>query len=842
MSKNIQRLFILVLVMAALTVAACKSKEAFKPEINIEVMSINRENNTFSVVTLVDVDFDGKLIFTLENKDKTYKKIVDGAIKAGHKYIFEVEGLDFLDTGTYTATITADTNKYGVCDKAVMPYKKGIVQLTEDTVIYVVKEMTIKEKAALVVGWDSYYVSGGSTYPIERLGIPVVDMADGPSGLRTDAITIGYPTGAVMAATWDDELVQEITESMGSDFYDFGVEIILGPGMNIQRLVLNGRNFEYFSEDPYLTGMMATSYTKGIQSQGIGVALKHFAANNQEKYRGSVSANITERALREIYLKGFEYTVKNAQPFTIMSSYNKINGVYSAANGELLNGILREEWGFDGFVMSDWGASGGRLGNIIAGNDIFCGGNDQEGDIAEIVSLIETNKLSVEQLDACCINLLNVISKTIAMDSDYEPAKEISNVDTKRNLVRQAGAQGMVLLKNDNNTLPFNKGEIAFFGSASYYAETVGHGSGDVRVSEKISVFKGLTEAKNITYNEDVDLIYSLADREPFDADSNKDNPENDLYEKKITKEDAKKAAEESDIAVFTISRLTTEGCDHRKNRGDFLLNEREFTALQFISEAFHAQGKKVVVIINTGNPIETASWQEYADAILYTGLAGEQLGYSVADVFTGKINPSGKLACTWPVKYEDLPYATSYPGNSASTDYIDDIYVGYRYFETFDVPVAYEFGYGLSYTTFEYSGFSIEKDGKDYKLSVNVKNTGKVAGREVVQFYVTKPDGKNEHPSMELIGYDKTKTLKPGKSQNITVTVTEDELKTYYTPDSVWIIEKGEYSFYAAASVKEIKYVKKLTVDNEKIVQDVENRCEIRQEIDVITKNGDSQ
>ena len=840
MNKSIRGLFVLACVILVFVTVACNSMDKKKPEIDVDVLSIRRENDAFSVVILVDEDFSGKLLFTLKSKDKSYEKSFKGNIKAGHKYTFEVPDLGFLTDGTYTATVSAQIDGHGICGKAVIPYKEGLIQLTEDTVVYVVKEMTTEEKAALVVGWESYYLSGGSTYPIPRLGIPAIDLADGPSGLRTNAVTIGYPTGSVMASTWDDELVREITESMGSDFYDYGVEIILGPGMNIQRLILNGRNFEYFSEDPYLTGMMATSYTKGIQANGIGVALKHFAVNNQEKYRGSVSANLTERALREIYLKGFEYTVKNAEPFTVMSSYNKINGVYSAANKELLTGILRDEWGFSGFVMSDWGASGGRLGNIIAGNDIFCGGSNQQEDIAKIISHLKANEITMSQLDACCENLLNVISKTIAMDTSYEPTRSISDEDDKRQLVRRAGAQGMVLLKNDNNTLPFKKGEIAFFGSASYYAESVGHGSGDVSVREKISIFKGLTEEKNITYNEDVDFVYAMADREPFDADAAKDNVANDLYEVKITKEDAVDAAEKSDIAFFTISRLTSEGCDHRKDEGDYLLNERELTALQLISEAFHMRQKKVVVIINTGNPIETASWQNYADAILYTGLAGEQLGYSVADVITGRTNPSGKLACTWPVKYEDLPYSASYPGNNASTNYIDDIYVGYRYFETFDVPVAYEFGYGLSYTTFEYSGFSVEKTGNNYTLSVNIKNTGKSSGREVVQFYVTKPDGKNEHPSMELIGYDKTKLLKPGKSQKITVTVTEDELKTYYMPDSAWIIEKGEYSFYAAASVKDIKYVKKIVIDNEMTVQDVENRCEIRQKINVITKNGD--
>ena len=844
MNKKIRYLLILVMALSALLVAtlmmsSCKTKEQYKPEINIEVMSINRENNTFSVVLLVDTDFEGRLLFTLENNGSKHNKTIDGPIKAGSKYTFEVSGLDFLENGTYTATIKADTNKYGVCDTAVMPYKEGLVQLSEDTVYYVVQEMTLEEKASLVLGWESFYSSGGSTYPIPRLGVPVTDLADGPSGLRTSAITIGYPTGAVMASTWDDELVYKITESMGSDYYDFGVEIILGPGMNIQRLVLNGRNFEYFSEDPYLTGKIATSYTKGIQSQGIGVALKHFAVNNQERNRGSVSANVTERALREIYLKGFEYTVKNADPFTIMSSYNRVNGIYTSANGDLLNGILREEWGFKGYVMSDWGAGGGREGNITAGNDIFCGGNDQKGDIATITQLIKKEKISMKQLDACCINLLNVISRTIAMDTDYEPAKEISNADEKRQLVREAGAQGIVLLKNENNALPFNKGEIAFFGTASYHAETVGHGSGDVSVKEKISVFQGLCEEKNITYNEEVELIYAFGDREPFDADTSKDNPANDPYEMKLTQEEAEEAAAESDIAIFTISRLTTEGCDHRTNEGDFLLNERELNSLKLVSQAFHAQGKKVVVIINTGNPIETASWQEYADAILYIGLTGEQLGYSVADVFTGRTNPSGKLACTWPVKYEDVPYYSSYPGNASNTDYVDDIYVGYRYFETFNVPVSYEFGFGLSYTTFEYSDFKVEKNGNNYNLSVTVKNIGKVAGKEAVQFYVTKPDGKNEHPSIELIGYDKTGTLKPGKSQKITITVTEDELKTYYTPDSAWIIEKGEYSFYAAASVKDIRATKKVTINDEIIVQDVENRCEPTEELEVISKNG---
>ncbi|MBR6534261.1 MAG: glycoside hydrolase family 3 C-terminal domain-containing protein, partial [Clostridia bacterium] len=500
--------------------------------------------------------------------------------------------------------------------------------------------------------------------------------------------------------------------------------------------------------------------------------------------------------------------------------------------------VLRGEFGFDGFVMSDWGTIIDRVTMLNAGNDMYCGGAAvAEQIISQIQTGLSNGRLEMSQLDKCCENILNYVAKSNAM-KNISVTNTISDRSQKLQAIRTAGAEGTVLLKNNNNTLPLPVTTVSLFGNASYKTEYCGYGAGYVSVKDVVNISEGLQNS-GIVLNSTVSALYNNCVQ--HDAYSDSTNPENDTCEIVISSSTARAAAKVSEYAIFTISRTTRETMDHANRAGDYMLNARERQAIENISSAFHAQGKKFIVIINTGNPIEVASWAHLADAIVYAGLSGEQIGNSVADIIRGKVTPSGKLTSTWPVKFSDTPYADYFPGDYNSCVYNDDIYVGYRYFTTFNVDVMYEFGYGLSYTTFEYSDFKVEKSGDDYILSVNVTNTGKVSGSEVVQFYVTKPDNKNEHPVKELAGYGKTVTLAPGASQTITVKVTKEELKTYSTDDSAWFIEQGEYKFHVGASVEKIHFTDSVVIGEETTVLDTENILKDTSAIAIITKDRPS-
>lgn len=789
-------------------------------------------DGAFSSKFAAEGDFDGEISLSLTNGTDTFTDSKQVSLKNGD--IFEFTGEASFLSSDFTMTLSSKPNG-GEDDEVKIQFKNGLVQLSEDSVELVVNAMTLEEKAALLVSLPAERAMAANTYEIKRLGVPSIQFADGPAGVRLDIATIGYPTGTSLASTWNDATVNKIAEYLGDDADCFGVEILLAPGMNIQKEVFGGRNFEYFSEDPYLTGMMASAYTLGIQSKGVGVSLKHFAANNQETARGSVSSKVTERALREMYLKAFGYAVENSDPYTVMTSYNKINGKYTSTCKDLLS-ILRNEFGFDGCVLSDWEAGGSRDGMINAGNDMYCGSKDVKADVKEIIALVRSRNIKTENLGSCCKNVLELIVKTGADFSDERFPGQPRKRSEKITAVREAGAEGMVLLKNDGKTLPINNTSVAVFGNASYVTEHGGYGAGSVKIAGVTTVYNGLKNADGITVNDDVASLYSKCIRHPHVL-TPEANPTDDKLEVVITRDIAKKAAEESEYAVFTVSRMTMEGADHTDRRGDFRLNKVEEDALKYISEEFRAKGKKVIVLINTGNPIEVASWRDMADAILYIGLAGEQIGNSAADILTGRVNPSGKLTSTWPMLYSDTPCSEYFPGNTDETVYYDDIYVGYRYYKTFNIDTAYEFGYGLSYTTFEYSDFSVTEGDDGITLSVKIKNAGDTAGSEVVQFYVTKPDGKNEHPVSELVGYGKTAVLEAGSEETITVKVTDKELMTYVTSDSAWIVEKGDYRFSVGASVDDIKFDKIVTKSEEALVFDTENACVPLESFDIITK-----
>ena len=697
------------------------------------------------------------------------------------------------------------TDSAGVsADPLELPIKNGLVQLSADTIDCVVAAMTLEEKAHMVTGTQNVLLRGasGGTYAIERLGVPSVTVNDGPAGLRYDT-TVWYPSVINVSSSWDANLAMQIGSAMGEDCLVKGVDVILAPGMNIQKNVLGGRNFEYCSEDPLLTAFIATAYTNGIQSTGVGVSLKHFAANNQETSRGSVSANVTERALREIYLKAFGMTVRDAAPYTVMSSYNLINGTRVAVSYDLLTTYLRGECGFDGMVMSDWGSGGTVVEKVNAGNDINMPGNAEDPDL--IIAAAKNGTLNLDMLDTACANVLGLVVKCPIFT---QPERD-TRIDYTGHgeLAAEVAAQTMVLLKNDNSTLPLTeRSTLAVFGNGAFATVYGGAGSGSVNARKPVNIADGLNKSDEFD-------VYKYASN-PFRtakahdaADASVDIP--------VSAEYAAECADNADAAVIVISRGSTEGADRVDMAGDFSLNKTEAEMIERVSAAFHAKDKRVIVLLNTGSPIEMRSWQDTVDAVLWTGYAGERIGTAVAQVLCGAVNPCAKTTITWPASCFSTPAGKYFPGTSGDTSYYEDIYVGYRYYSTFGVDVAYPFGYGLSYTSFTYSAFDVQKQADGTLLATCcITNSGNAAGREIVQIYVTKPETLMDHAQLELAGFAKTATLQPGQSETVSIVITTDALESYDATDSRYVIDGGEYVFSLGASAADIKQTKSLQLD----------------------------
>ena len=638
----------------------------------------------------------------------------------------------------------------------------------------------------------------------------------------------------MLASTWDQELVYNVGKVIGNEALEYGVDVLLGQGMNIQRNPLCGRNYEYYSEDPLVTGKIAAAMVNGIQSNGVGASIKHFAANNQETQRFTVNTVVSERALREIYLKGFEIAVREAQPWTVMSSYNKINGTYTSQSYDLLTKILRDDWDFQGYVVTDWGGGDDVVEQVKAGNDVIMPGSTAE--VKKLVQAVNEGNLSESVLDTSLERFLGIMMKS----PKYRKYENSDNPDLKSHasVTRQAAADGMVLLKNDNGTLPVITSDlkVAVFGNSSYDIISGGIGSGDVQEAYTISLLEGLVNSA-LKPDQKLEEMYKTYMKET----SEKLGPTQDLYvrmrggkvplpEMPVSKTLAGETAGSSDMALITIGRNSGEGSDREVKPGDFLLDQAETDMIKNVTEAFHSAGKKVLVVLNIGGVIETVSWRDYPDAILCAWLPGQEAGNSIADVITGKVNPSGKLAVTFPVKYEDCPSASSFPGYRIDYEdesdrpdvsgfsfservpwevvYEEGIFVGYRYYNTYDVPVAYEFGYGLSYTTFEYGDLkpgSPDFDGS-MTVTVDVENTGQVSGREIVQLYVSAPEGFLEKPEDELVAFAKTKLLQPGDTETVTMSFTSEDLASFDESSSSWIVEPGTYILKVGASSIKIK------------------------------------
>jgi beta-glucosidase len=720
-------------------------------------------------------------------------------------------------------------------------------RLGENTIAEVVDAMTVDEKIRLLVGMGFHMdipmlppmdpedakvpekVPGaaGRTHALPRLGIPSLTLADGPAGVRISPVreshpdrtfhATAFPVATLTASSWDTSLVRAVGQAFGSEVREYGVDILLAPGMNIHRNPLGGRNFEYYSEDPLLSGSLAAAWVDGVQSEGVGTSPKHFVANNQEFNRMQSNTLVSERALREIYLRGFEIAVRTSQPWTVMSSYNLINGTYAPESRELLTAILREEWGFEGFVMTDWFGGSDAVAMMKAGNDLLMPGYLQQTD--DITEAVASGTLSEEQLDENVERLLRIVLKSPSFRQyAYSDQPDLA---THAQIARHAATQGMVLLKNDDDALPLPpSGTVALFGNAAYELIVGGTGSGDVNEAYAVSLDAGLTEAGYV-------VEASLQDEyRSYIADQRAQQPEQPLPffpappipELAVEADPITQLAQVADVAVITIGRNSGEFTD-RRLEDDFLLSDTEHELISNISMAFRAAAKKVIVVMNVAGVTEVASWRDHSDAILLAWQPGQEGGNAIADVLSGVVNPSGRLPMTFPIAYDDVPSAGNFPGKvlPRETDeaapslfgvptevtYDEGIYVGYRSYNTFDVEPAYPFGYGLSYTEFAYADLDLSAAEFDDEITVTVvvSNTGATPGREVVQLYVSAPGAVLDKPESELRAFAKTGLLQPGESETITFTLSGRDLASFDTERAAWIAEAGNYTVKVGTS-----------------------------------------
>lgn len=666
--------------------------------------------------------------------------------------------------------------------------------------------------------------AAGQHYELPSLHMRPFVYADGPAGLRIDAkreddkgeyYCTAFPTETALAATWDEALVERVTKAMGEEVKEYGVDILLAPAINIHRNPLCGRNFEYFSEDPFLAGKMAAAYIRGVQQNGVGTSLKHFAVNNQETHRNGVDEQVSERAMREIYLRGFEIAVKESQPWTIMSSYNKINGTFASENKWLLTDLLRGEWGYEGFVMTDWWAQENGVRQQLAGNDLIMPGTQRQYD--EILDGLKDGSLPQDVIDRNISNILRVMMQTpTAKGYEYSNKPDLK---AHAAVTREVACEGMVLLRNEDfdegRTLPLAGGaKVALFGNASYDILVGGSGSGNVNRKYKVSLVEGMKNGGFIVEND----LFNAYSRH-LDVERAKVPAENfwtvPVYEELLlTEAEAKAALEKSDVAILTLCRMAGEGGDRKDAPGDWQLSAAEKANVALVGRVAHAAGKPFVVVLDMGNIIDlTDVLAAQPDAILHAWLGGQEAGNSIADVLGGKVSPCGKLPMTWAKKYEDYASSKNFPFSEGDsiTRYEEDVFVGYRQFDREQLEPLFSFGYGLSYTTFGYSEMTAKVSGDEVVVSVKVTNSGKVAGREAVQIYASAPGKSIDKPVKELKGFAKTALLEPGKSEVLTVKIPTSMLASW--EGGKWAVEPGEYVFSAAASAADVRQVAKCNV-----------------------------
>lgn len=737
---------------------------------------------------------------------------------------------------------------------------QNVPQLTPNNIDEIVAAMTTEEKVHLligtgmdgfgdgesaVVGETKNLVPGaaGTTFPIPRLGIPAIVLADGPAGLRINPTREGddntyfcthFPIGTLLASTFDPQLVEFVGEAIGNEVLEYGADVLLAPALNIHRNPLNGRNFEYYSEDPLVAGKMAAAYVRGVQKNGVGTSIKHYAFNNQETNRTGNDVRISPRAAREIYLRGFQTAVEESDPWTVMSSYNLSNGVYTSENPELQTIILRDEWGYPGMVMTDWFGGKNSPAQIHAGNDMLQPGYQKQYD--DIIAALNDGTLSMSDLDRDVKRVLELIVRT----PRFRGYKFSNKPDLKAHaeVTRQSATEGMVLLKNDNSVLPLSPDikNVALFGVTSYDFIPGGTGSGNVNRAYTVSLLDGLSNAGyqvDPTLQKTYEKYISKEEqkRQKQLEKEKKDGNWTVLFsqprfdEITFSDKELKKLVESNDVALITVGRNSGEFYD--RTTSDFELSPNNRKLIEQVSEAFQAAGKPVVVVLNVGGVIETDSWKNIPDGILLAWQGGQEGGNSVADILSGAANPSGKLPMTWPINLSDHYSTLNFPldmevnvnafldrdniggdrKNYDYTDYEEDIYVGYRYFDTFGKDVSYPFGYGLSYTTFEYGQPTISYADGLYTVKVPVKNTGDKAGKESLQLYVAAPDAKTANkPDKELKAFAKTGLLQPGETEVLTMIVPRTSLASFNEENSSWDVTPGIYQFMIGASSRDIK------------------------------------
>lgn len=729
----------------------------------------------------------------------------------------------------------------------------GQLLLKEGNIDRIVKSMTLEEKARMVVGIGTFWkgdvslrnwrdVAGipGGTFDIPRLGIPCIYFGDGPLGIKLNEkrmldshryYSTSEPVPLLLASSWNPDIVYSIAQDIGEECREYGIDVLLGPSINIIRNPLCGRNHEYYSEDPFLAGIMSEAFINGVQSVNVGATVKHFAVNNQESNKIGNNAIVSQRALREIYLKPFEMSV-SANPWAFMTSYNGINGTPASYNPDLISKILRNDWEYEGMVLTDWGGGYHPIQQLKAGNNLQQPGT--EDDVIEIIKAVKEKRLSENILNENVERVLEMIVKT----NTFKRYKFSNSTDLQAHekLARQAGAESAILLKNINHTLPFIGSErnIAIYGRTGYYMIAGGIGAFEYNGPNRcVSLAEGFRKAG---YNVDFQLSkrYYLLGPNQLLANwllSSKNQPDTD--EVVVNPSDLKKEASRNDVAIVVLGHVSSEGAD--RPRSEFYFTDNEKHLVKDVSTYYHQMGKKVILVLNIPAQMELESIKNFPDAIICAYQGGEEIGNWLVDLMAGKITPSGKLTITFAKDLGDYPSSNNFPilneryeitgmmkeistmktsndlnarKNLDYTLYEEGIYVGYRYFDTHGKNVTYPFGYGLSYTTFKYNDASIKKEDDNFIISLNVTNTGKYKGKEIVELYVTAPNVKMDKPKKELKAFYKTQTLKPGETEKVTMIVPIKNLASFDEKHSMWVVDKGTYKFHVSSNINDVKAV----------------------------------